>query len=66
MALQLAGLDGVQNMGNIGDITTPTSTQLYPLGFTRMFKDVSGTTVQERFTKSVSLSWSGTATHNGG
>ena len=46
MALQLAGLDGVQNMGNIGDITTPTSTQLYPLGYTRTFKDVSGTTTQ--------------------
>ena len=46
MALQLAGLDGVQNIGNIGDITTPTSTQLYPLGYTRTYKDVSGTTGQ--------------------
>ena len=41
MALQLVGLDGVQNIGNIGDITTPTSTQLYPLGYTRTFWDKS-------------------------
>ena len=41
MALQLTGLDGVQNIGNIGDLTTPTSTQLYPLGMRRTFWDKS-------------------------